>query len=107
MKRKKSNVKKIVIIGLILAILLLTILSPFIFINIKLIGDKRIELDYGEKYSEPGFKAYMFNKEITDKIKINNNIKEDIGNYKVTYSYQFFIYKIKRTRKKISPLADH
>lgn len=99
MKRKKSNVKKIVIIGLILAILLLTILSPFIFINIKLIGDKRIELDYGEKYSEPGFKAYMFNKEITDKIKINNNIKEDIGNYKVTYSYQFFIYKIKRTRK--------
>lgn len=99
MKRKKSNVKKIVIIGIILAILLLTILSPFIFINIKLIGDKRIELDYGEKYSEPGFKAYMFNKEITDKIKINNNIKEDIGNYKVTYSYQFFIYKIKRTRK--------
>lgn len=99
MKRKKSNVKKIVIIGLILAILLLTILSPFIFINIKLIGDKRIELDYGEKYSEPGFKAYMFNKEITDKIKINNNIKEDIGNYKVTYSYQFFIYKIKKTRK--------
>lgn len=99
MKRKKSNVKKIIIIGLILAILLLTILSPFIFINIKLIGDKRIELDYGEKYSEPGFKAYMFNKEITDKIKINNNIKEDIGNYKVTYSYQFFIYKIKRTRK--------
>lgn len=99
MKRKKSNVKKIIIIGLILAILLLTILSPFIFINIKLIGDKRIELDYGEKYSEPGFKAYMFNKEITDKIKINNNIKEDIGNYKVTYSYQFFIYKIKKTRK--------
>ncbi len=99
MKRKKSNVKKIVIIGIILAILLLIILSPFIFINIKLIGDKRIELDYGEKYSEPGFKAYMFNKEITDKIKINNNIKEDIGNYKVTYSYQFFIYKIKRTRK--------
>ena len=45
MKRKKSNVKKIVIIGLILAILLLTILSPFIFINIKLIGDKRIELE--------------------------------------------------------------
>lgn len=99
MKRRRLKVKRIVIIGIILIVVLLIMLSPFIFINIKLIGNKKIELDYGEKYSEPGFKAYMFNKEITDKIKVNNNIKESVGNYEVTYSYKFLIYNIKRTRK--------
>ena len=98
-RRRRLKVKRIVIIGIILIVVLLIMLSPFIFINIKLIGNKKIELDYGEKYSEPGFKAYMFNKEITDKIKVNNNIKESVGNYEVTYSYKFLIYNIKRTRK--------
>ena len=99
MKRRRLKVKRIVIIGIILIVVLLIMLSPFIFINIKLIGNKKIELDYGEKYSEPGFKAYMFNKEITDEIKVKNNIKESVGNYEVTYSYKFLIYNIKRTRK--------
>lgn len=99
MKKKKLKVKKTLIIGIILMVVLLIMLSPFIFVNIKLIGNKRIELDYGEKYSEPGFKAYMFNKEITNKIKVKNNIKENVGNYEVTYSYRFLIYNIKRTRK--------
>lgn len=98
-RRRRLKVKRILIIGIILIVVLLIMLSPFIFINIKLIGNKKIELDYGEKYSEPGFKAYMFNKEITDKIKVNNNIKESVGNYEVTYSYKFLIYNIKRTRK--------
>ena len=98
-KRRRLKVKRIVIIGIILIVILLIMLSPFIFVNIKLIGNKKIELDYGEKYSEPGFKAYMFNKEITNKIKVKNNIKASVGNYKVTYSYKFLIYNIKRTRK--------
>lgn len=99
MKRRRLKVKRIVIIGIILIVILLIMLSPFIFVNIKLIGNRKIELDYGEKYSEPGFKAYMFNKEITNKIKVKNNIKESVGNYEVTYSYKFLIYNIKRTRK--------
>lgn len=98
-KRRRLKVKRIVIIGIILIVILLIMLSPFIFVNIKLIGNKKIELDYGEKYSEPGFKAYMFNKEITNKIKVKNNIKASVGNYEVTYSYKFLIYNIKRTRK--------
>lgn len=98
-RRRRLKVKRIVIIGIILIVILLIMLSPFIFVNIKLIGNRKIELDYGEKYSEPGFKAYMFNKEITNKIKVKNNIKESVGNYEVTYSYKFLIYNIKRTRK--------
>ena len=63
------------------------IISPFIFINIKLIGNKNVELDYGEKYSESGYKAYMFNKEISDDIKTTNNIKDKIGEYEVVTKY--------------------
>lgn len=101
MKKRRLKVKRIVIVVAILIITSLIILSPFMFINIKLIGNKKIQLDYGEKYSESGFKAYMFNKEITDKIKVKNNIKENVGKYEVTYSYKFLIYQIKRTRKVI------
>ena len=82
------------------------IISPFIFINIKLIGNKNVELDYGEKYSESGYKAYMFNKEISDDIKTTNNIKDKIGEYEVVYTYNFFIYNIKRIRNvKVSDLS--
>jgi len=98
-RRRRSKIRKKIIFGIILIFIILIILSPFIFVNIKLIGNKMIELDYGEKYSEPGFKAYMFNKDITDKVKVDNKVKDDIGDYEITYSYKLWIYNIKRTRK--------
>lgn len=100
-RKQRLKNKKIVIIVAILIIISLILLSPFMFINIKLIGDKKIQLDYGEKYSEPGFKAYMFNKEITNEIKTDSNVKENVGKYRITYSYKFLIYKVKRTRRVI------
>ena len=101
MMKQRLKIKKIVIIVVILITISLILLLPFMFINIKLIGDKNIQLDYGEKYSEPGFKAYMFDKEITDKIEVNSNINENVGEYEIAYSYKFLIYKIKRTRQVI------
>lgn len=98
-KLKNKEIVLLVILIITILLLLMVIVVPFVFININLIGDKVMKLDYGEKYSEPGFKAYMYNREITNKIKVQNNIKEDIGNYYVTYSYKFLIYNIKKTRK--------
>ena len=95
--KKKLRVKRIIICIIILLATLLLI-SPFLFINISLIGDKNIILNYGEKYSESGYRAKLFNKNITDDIKVTNNIKEDIGKYKVTYSYKFLFYTIKKVR---------
>ena len=91
-KLKNKEIVLLVILIITILLLLMVIVVPFVFININLIGDKVMKLDYGEKYSEPGFKAYMYNREITNKIKVQNNIKEDIGNYYVTYSYKFLIY---------------
>ena len=78
MKKRKLRKKRIFLLCLFLIIITMLIISPFIFINIKLIGNKNVELDYGEKYSESGYKAYMFNKEISDDIKTTNNIKDKI-----------------------------
>ena len=85
-KKKRSNKKKIILLIMIPILVLLIFLSPYLFINIKLIGSRKINLDYGEKYSEPGYKAYIFRKNITDNIKVKKNIKTDIGTYKVIYN---------------------
>jgi len=96
-KKRKLKIKNIVICIVILLILILLV-SPFIFINITLIGDKDIIVNYGEKYSESGYRGKIFNKNITDEIKVTDNIKEDLGKYKVTYSYKFLFYNIKKIR---------
>ena len=86
MKRRKKKLRKIICFIFLLVVVLVISFSPFLFIDIKLIGNKVMDLDYGEKYSEPGFKAYLFNKDITDDIKVSSNVKEDIGSYEVVYS---------------------
>lgn len=89
--------RKILFISFMI-ILFLIVISPYFFIKITLIGDKKIVLDYGEKYSESGYKAYLFDKNITKDIKIKENIKQDVGEYKVTYTYNFMFYKISKNR---------
>lgn len=104
-KRVKIRLKWI-IISIVVLMLLFAFVSPFIFIKIKLIGNKVIQLDYKEKYSEPGYKANIFGKDITTNIKVKNNVKDDIGNYKVIYSYKFLFYNISKTRYiKVSDLT--
>ena len=92
---KQKNILKLIVILFIFIILF----SPYFFINIDLIGDKTIIVNYGETYNEPGYRAKIFNKNISDKIKVNNNVSFEIGNYEVTYSYKFLFYTIKNTRK--------
>lgn len=95
--KKRLKVKNI-IICLIILFILFGLISPFIFINISLIGDKEVILNYGDKYSEPGYRAKIFNKNITTDIKVESDLKEDIGKYKIIYSYKFLFYKIKKVR---------
>ena len=95
--KKRLKVKNI-IICLIILFILFGLISPFLFINISLIGDKEVILNYGDKYSEPGYRAKIFNKNITTDIKVESDLKEDIGKYKIIYSYKFLFYKIKKVR---------
>ena len=85
-----------VICILIIAILLLIkIVSP----KITLKGDKKIKLSYNEKYIEQGATAKYFGKNITNKIKIKNNVDESkIGKYKVEYKVKGTLLTSKKTR---------
>lgn len=88
--------RKIIILFLVLMVVVLV--SPFVFIKIKLIGDKEFYLNYGDAYSEPGFKATIFGKNISEDVKVEGSVQSELGEYKLTYSYHFFFYTIQKTR---------
>lgn len=85
--------KRIKVIFLILvAVIFVSLTTLYLLISIKLYGDKKMILDYGEKYSEPGFKGSFISSNITKDIKVTDNIKKDIGTYYVKYKYKFLIF---------------
>lgn len=92
-KKKKLHIRKPFKIILIIYIVLLVISIPYFFIDIRLVGKDEVTLDYGEKYSEAGFKGSFFGKNISKNIKVSNNIKKNIGEYEVKYSYRWLIYR--------------
>lgn len=99
MKRKLRVKKKSIFVMLTILVLIFVLFSPLIFINIKLIGDENIIVNYGDKYSESGYKLKVFGKDLTKEVKVIDNIKDDIGHYEVEYSYKFLFYNVVRNRK--------
>ena len=63
-----------------------------------LLGEKIVILDYGNKYTEEGYKASFRGKDVSDKIKVSNNINHDkIGTYSVDYSYTYKFISLSKT----------
>lgn len=92
---KKSLISIISLIILIIIFIILHLITP----KINLKGSSEIEIPYGNPYIEEGATANYFNKDLTSKIKITNNINtEKIGTYKVVYTVEHSFYKIKSTR---------
>ena len=93
----KKNKKIIIIISIVL-LLVIGIISYFIYINIngeskylkiELNGKKEVTINYKEEYEDLGAKASYKSKDLTKDIKVDNNLDlEKVG----TYTY---IYKIK------------
>ena len=86
-KLRKKRKRKLLI--MIIPVLILIIIWPYLVINIKLYGNQKIILDYGEKYSEPGYKATFLGKNITNKVIIRDNISSKLGSYYISYKYKF------------------
>lgn len=97
----KLRVKLIILISSLLAIIFAFILYSFFSIDIKLIGNDQITLNYSEKYKEPGYKASVIWLDTTSDVVKKTNLKKDVGTYKIKYSYAFlwFIAKAERTIK--------
>ena len=95
---RKRKIKKAVKLLSLVVIVLLVFLLPYFLINIHLIGNNKITIDYGDKYSESGYKGSFLGNNISKDIKVTDNINSKIGEYKVIYTYQWLFYKKTKTR---------
>lgn len=88
-RNKKVGLTKPFIIGLcILVFVFLAVLGVnyLLFPQIKLIGGKKIILEYKDEYKEAGFKAYYLGKNITSQVKVSGSVDtKKLGEYKITY----------------------
>lgn len=93
--------KKLILI--IIIVLCLTVVSTFIaciVLTPKLyLTNKNVDVEVNTKYVEPGYKSYVLNKDITNKVKIKSNLNiNKIGNYKIDYEVKYLIFDVKKTR---------
>lgn len=92
----KKYVKYIIVL---LIIILLCVVALIILNNsLKLNGKSNITISYGSEYSEEGATYKVLNKDLSNKIKIKNNIKDNIGTYKVNYEVDILFLHIKKDR---------
>lgn len=96
---KKRVLKKKVKILIIFVCFIMILFLPYFLINISLFGKNVINVDIGKKYSEPGYKGSFLGKNITNSIKVSNNLKNEKGTYFVKYSYGWLFYKKNVQRK--------
>lgn len=95
-KNKGNNYKGLFIASLIIFGLgLLIMYLP----RIKLLGEEEVIISYKDIYVEPGYEGYSFNKDISEKIEIDENINEGVvGEYDVNYYIDLFGIRVKKTR---------
>lgn len=108
------NKKVIIGISVLIGVLVLIVLSYFLYIEIvgkssylkiKLNGKEEITLNYKEEYKDKGAKAFYKKKDITSNIKTKNNVNlEKLGVYNYTYSIKY--KKQHKTLKRVIKIID-
>lgn len=69
--------------------------KPIIILN----GEENIFVEVNTEYNDLGAKAFHHNREITGKIKIENNVNiNKIGTYEIKYSIKVFFTEISKSR---------
>lgn len=102
-KGKTKHTNRKMIIGIGLSFLIITLIVGVIFLlfipNVKLLGSRVITLKLNEEYSEQGVKATYHGKDISQEIKIDNNVNNDkVGTYEVTYKVKKGLFTVKKKR---------
>ena len=111
-KKKKLKKKNVAILCIILILLVALVIVGIIILkknndveknlNIELIGDKEITLEYKSEYQDQGAKANFKDMDISNSIEVDNNLDlEHIGEYFYNYKikYKDSIKETKRTIK--------
>ena len=94
--------KKKYVIAIIVSLIILIGLLIFFFwpAHFELKQGKTIELAYGEKYKEPGYKVTKFGKDYSKKVKVDKHINlKKLGTYIVNYEVKINGIKFKTKRE--------
>lgn len=100
--KKKSNVRTIVfLISISFLVVLVIICGYYVVPQVKLNGQTVMTINYKEKYTEEGYKAYFLNKDISDKVVVSGYVDSSkLGTYKIIYTIDgIFKKKVTRTIK--------
>ncbi len=86
-KRLRLVIKLLILFFLALILVLLLFKKNVMPVNFKLVGKEEIEINIGEEpYKEEGYKARLYNKDVTKSVKVTDNIDyTEIGNYEIKY----------------------
>ncbi len=90
---------------LIISIIFIVLIGFGIIISITcapkltLNSSKKINLNYKEKYKEPGYKLIVNNKDYSDKVKIKGRVNSNkLGTYEIEYYYKNGIFRTSKKR---------
>ena len=106
-KKRKINKKNLSIFGIILlTCIVLFFVFYFVFVpKLTLLGNYVVNVEYGEKYQEPGYKATYMGKDISDRVWIVGKVNNDkLGQYVLKYRVQK--NKIVTTKQRIVNVVD-
>lgn len=93
--------KKVIILGILLYFLVVLVILFYLFYpKIILNGDKKVKIQYGEKYIEQGYNVKSLKGGY--KVSIKSNVDENkIGEYDILYETKFLFFRVKKVRKVI------
>lgn len=97
--------KKVLVVLTTLFILII-IMGVYIYYNVKpsiTLNGGDVIIPYGDKYIELGYDAFIFNKNVSDSVKVKSNITDKVGEYTINYivsnKYLKNTFSIKRNVK--------
>ena len=98
MKKINKKINKFSVALIVLLVILYLVINIFVP-KINLNGKGRVDLTVGKEYKDPGVKAYLRFKDISNKISTSNNLNEDkLGSYYIDYYTYFGPVKIIKRR---------
>ena len=101
-KKKKINKKVLfsILISFIVIAFLVAICFIFFIPNVKLLGERIITIKLNEDYKDAGFVATYQGKDITEEVKVKDNIDSDkIGIYEISYTIRKGLFEVEKIRK--------
>ena len=98
--RCKNIILIFILIILLFVFLFILLAKPYIDISYDGKNVDNIEILLNDKLDKLVIKGYYLNKDVSSKIKTNNNVNtEKVGTYKIDYNLKIFIYNIHKSLK--------